>query len=82
MTMRKQPEGAKRRKRGDAKPAQEYDILLEGKPIGYTQRAEKGKWRAFPVDAEGNVGAVWPTLFDNHTLATEHLVSVKRGLVT
>lgn len=90
MTMKKQPDGIRRVRRGDAKevdgkkqPVNEYDILRGAGDdeinLGHTAREGNGKWRAF--SAKEGVKP-WPEAFDNHTLAVEYLIQEWGGTYT
>lgn len=77
MTMIKQRDGVSRRRRGEvvrdangkALPPEAYDIFYHGDHVGYTQRLEGGKFRAFPIDGS------FPTeVYKNHTDAVDALV--------
>jgi hypothetical protein len=73
VTMKRQPEGIRRVRRGDKQPADEYDIFLRDEHLGYTQRAKGGKWRAFPDGQE-----VWPEALADHTAAVEQLLRARK----
>lgn len=75
MTMKKQPEGVTRQRRGDTRPASEYDIFRGSQHLGSTHRQDKGRWK--PVSAYLDAAAALADgapVFKDHTQAVEWLL--------
>jgi hypothetical protein len=79
MTMKKQPEGIKRRAVGDEKPADQYEILLDG--VGLTGSTERDghKWQIHPAKGKRKTAKAWPDSFSTHGDAVVALLGIHRG---
>jgi hypothetical protein len=79
MPMREQPLGVRRVRRDDCRPANAYDIHVDGQYAGWVERVHHGKqgssWRAYRADT-------WPRVFarpGGYLAAVEWLTEAHRA---